>query len=131
MSANGENTDKMSVFIKTRDENDPDVKAVESAVYGQSSWSSHASSSSNLNEITKQRFAGEMERMLHEKLMPHLKRMRAQMALFQTYRGTNQTEQVLNVSSEQPIIRASVGNDFQDSDQSFSHLPTHSPQLDG
>ncbi|KAF7153106.1 hypothetical protein RHSIM_Rhsim01G0081500 [Rhododendron simsii] len=28
MSANGENTDKMSVFIKTRDENDPDVKAV-------------------------------------------------------------------------------------------------------
>ncbi|KAI8552073.1 hypothetical protein RHMOL_Rhmol06G0236100 [Rhododendron molle] len=99
MSANGENTDKMSVFIKTRDENDPDVKAVveefnqnlaeipeslqtievrnkifhdvlgedghgycktygsgvpRSAVYGQSSRSSHASSSSNLNEITRQ-----------------------------------------------------------------------------
>ncbi|KAI8559759.1 hypothetical protein RHMOL_Rhmol04G0199200 [Rhododendron molle] len=28
MSANGENTEKMSVFIKTRDENDPDVKAI-------------------------------------------------------------------------------------------------------
>ncbi|KAG5565747.1 hypothetical protein RHGRI_001610 [Rhododendron griersonianum] len=99
MSANGENTDKMSVFIKTRDENDPDVKAVveefnqnlaeipeslqttevrnkifhdvlgedghgycktygagvpRSAVYGQSSLSSHASSSSNHNEITRQ-----------------------------------------------------------------------------
>ncbi|KAF7152725.1 hypothetical protein RHSIM_Rhsim01G0079900 [Rhododendron simsii] len=143
MSANGENTDKMSVFIKTRDENDPDVKAVveefnqnlaeipeslqtievrnkifhdvlgedghgycktygagvlRSAVYGQSSRSPHASSSSNLNEITRQvreatqeieqrlsseieqrlrreieqRFVGEMERMLNEKLMAHL-----------------------------------------------------------
>ncbi|KAG5565744.1 hypothetical protein RHGRI_001610 [Rhododendron griersonianum] len=196
MSANGENTDKMSVFIKTRDENDPDVKAVveefnqnlaeipeslqttevrnkifhdvlgedghgycktygagvpRSAVYGQSSLSSHASSSSNHNEITRQvreatqeieqrlsseiekrlsseieqrltreieqRFAGEMERMLNEKLMAHLGRMGAQMALFQTYGGTNQTEQVLN--------------DFQDGDQGFSPLPTHSPQLDG
>ncbi|KAI8549153.1 hypothetical protein RHMOL_Rhmol06G0004500 [Rhododendron molle] len=67
MSANGENTDKMSVFIKTRDENDPDVKAVV----------------------------------------------------------------VSNVASRQPIIRASVGNDFQDGDQGFSPLPAHSPQLDG
>ncbi|KAF7153209.1 hypothetical protein RHSIM_Rhsim01G0079300 [Rhododendron simsii] len=188
MSANGENTDKMSVFIKTRDENDPDVKAVveefnqnlaeipeslqtievrnkifhdvlgedghgycktygagvpRSAVYGQSSRSPHASSSSNLNEITRQvreatqeieqrlsgeieqrlrreieqRFVGEMERMLNEKLMAHLGRMGAQMALFQTYGGTNQTEQ--------------VSNNFQDGDQGFSPLPTHSPQLDG
>ncbi|XP_058190950.1 uncharacterized protein LOC131308153 isoform X2 [Rhododendron vialii] len=209
MSANGENTDKMSVFIKTRDENDPDMKAVveefiqnlaeipeslqttevrnkifhnvlgedghgycktygagvpRSAVYGQSSRSSHASSSSTLNEITRQvreatqvieqrlsieieqrlsseieqrlireieqRFVGEMERMLNEKLMAHLEHMGAQMALFQTDGGTNQTEQVSNVTNRQPIIKASVGNDFQDGDQGSSPLSAHSPQLD-
>ncbi|KAI8530443.1 hypothetical protein RHMOL_Rhmol11G0058700 [Rhododendron molle] len=31
----------------------------------------------------------------------------------------------------QPIIRAFVGNHFQDGDQGFSPLPAHSPQLDG
>ncbi|KAI8558694.1 hypothetical protein RHMOL_Rhmol04G0116700 [Rhododendron molle] len=38
---------------------------------------------------------------------------------------------VSNVASRQPIIRAFVGNDFQDGDQGFSPLPAHSPQLDG
>ncbi|KAE9444712.1 hypothetical protein C3L33_23390, partial [Rhododendron williamsianum] len=37
---------------------------------------------------------------------------------------------VSNVASRQPIIRASVGNDFQDGDQGFSPLPVHSPHLD-
>ncbi|KAG5523946.1 hypothetical protein RHGRI_030821 [Rhododendron griersonianum] len=81
-----------------------------------------------------------MEHMLNEKLMAHLGHLGAQMSLFQTYggtnlqtyRGTNQTEQVVsNVASRQPIIRASVGNDFQDGDQGFSPLPAHSLQLDG
>ncbi|KAH7845077.1 hypothetical protein Vadar_006450 [Vaccinium darrowii] len=99
MSALGENTDKMSVFTKTRDENDPDMKSIleefkkhlaeipeslqttevrdkifhevlgedghgycktfgagvpRTAIYGQSSSPSHASSSSTANEITRQ-----------------------------------------------------------------------------
>ncbi|KAH7853339.1 hypothetical protein Vadar_001364 [Vaccinium darrowii] len=138
MSALGENTDKMSVFAKTRDENDPDVQSVleqftehladipeslqttevrdkifhevlgedghgycktfgagvpRSAVYGQYSSSSHASSSSIANEITRQ---------------------------------------VPNVPSRQPIIRESVGDDYtQDGEQVAFTLPTLSPRLDG
>ncbi|KAH7836263.1 hypothetical protein Vadar_034165 [Vaccinium darrowii] len=184
MSALGENTDKMSVFTKTRDENDPDVQSVlttevrdkifhevlgedghgycktfgagvpRSAVYGQYSSPSHASSSSIANEITKQvreatqeieqrltgeiekrltgemeqRLAGEIERRLDQMFMAHVECMGAQMASFGSHGETNGTGQVPNVPSRQPIIRESVGDDYtQDGEQVAFTLPTLSP----
>ncbi|KAH7845928.1 hypothetical protein Vadar_007605 [Vaccinium darrowii] len=59
-------------------------------------------------------------------------RMGAQMALFEFHGGTNGTGQLPNVSSRQPIIRESMGDDYiQDGEQVAFALPTRSPRLDG